>query len=413
MTLLLPRSLALASRLLLLSPCLLLLASCSPSPPLPTASPTSPLQLPTVDLQRPTAMLIEIEGEVMVQQGAGSPSSATGRQLQPHLLPFPLLEGDTVHVAENSSARIICRGDRELLATASKSLTISEALCQSGTPLPTGAFAAVLVWAGQPVPTARGEILQMPVRDHEEDYGYLPVILSPRHTALLDPRPTIRWTAVNGAIAYLVTLSGPEGLVIDSLETTATELPYPTDAPDLQAGVPYFIQVSARTGPADPLRTTDPVSVTLLTEELIEQVNLFTTAIHARPLSETGRHYLLGGYYAGRSLYQMAIAEFEALLETQPTALTHQAVGNLYLHIGLLHNAFPHYDKALALALAAGDPLGQAAAHIGLGQVACGWEHRAEALTHLEAALSLYREQGLAQEAAALEAAINHLSSSP
>src|SRR5262249_42798805 len=74
--------------------------------------------------------------------------------------------------------------------------------------------------------------------------GEFPLVVAPRKTNLLDPRPTLRWTPVAGVTTYTVSVRGPK--VSWSTEVTSgTEVAYPGNAPALVAGATYKVTVVA------------------------------------------------------------------------------------------------------------------------------------------------------------------------
>ena len=61
----------------------------------------------------------------------------------------------------------------------------------------------------------------------------VPYLISPRHTLLLDGKPTLRWNQVAGAKIYTVTVMGPKDLVWET-RTQAAQVVY--GGPELQPG---------------------------------------------------------------------------------------------------------------------------------------------------------------------------------
>ncbi len=72
----------------------------------------------------------------------------------------------------------------------------------------------------------------------------LPKIITPFGYSILDLRPSISWKPVSGATSYIVVLDGNG--VQWSKETKNTALPYPEDAPPLENGSVYSVDVIAK-----------------------------------------------------------------------------------------------------------------------------------------------------------------------
>ena len=74
----------------------------------------------------------------------------------------------------------------------------------------------------------------------------IPYLISPRKTLVISAMPLILWNPVDQADSYQVTVRG-EGLEWSTLvrSTNAHSLIYPNDAPQLQSGVAYTVEIVA------------------------------------------------------------------------------------------------------------------------------------------------------------------------
>ena len=165
------------------------------------------------------------DGIIVTVQGDASIKRAGWQNYAPAFFGAPLRKGDLLRLAASARAVVAC---------ADLKLTELPAGV-SGFPCETGASQGALVYAGRLASPTRGE----------PSTGEYPVVVSPRKTKLLEPRPALRWTAVPGATAYRVSLQGTDwSTAIDG----ATETAYPADAPALKPGTAYRLVVEAGNG---------------------------------------------------------------------------------------------------------------------------------------------------------------------
>ncbi|HSU84146.1 MAG TPA: hypothetical protein VLR69_17130, partial [Thermoanaerobaculia bacterium] len=120
------------------------------------------------------------------------------------------------------------------------------------------------------------------------------------------------------------------------------------------------------------------------------------------PLDKASRLLLTAGTYARHGLYTDAIASYEEALQAQEIPEARVTLGDLYLTVGLAALADREYRQALTGAPA---PAAQAAAELGLGQVAYVRKLFDDARAHLDRARELYIKLGLPAEAESARAA--------
>ena len=140
-------------------------------------------------------------------------------------------------------------------------IQITKQQCANGIPLPANTTQYVKPDAGRIISTNGSLALEEQSRERETDYGNIPIILTPRNTALLDLQPMITWVEVSGSIEYQLSLSGIESF--DDVRLSTEAISCVEDArisPDricstswpttwlLEPGKRYFLTVSARTG---------------------------------------------------------------------------------------------------------------------------------------------------------------------
>ena len=308
-------------------------------------------------------------GIIVTVQGNASVKRAGWQNYAPALFGVPLRKGDLLRLA--TAARVV---------VACADLKLSELPSGvSGFPCKTGAGPYALVYAGRLAAPTRGE----------PGMAEYPVVISPRKTKLLDPRPTLRWTAVPGVTSYRVSLQGTAWrTTIDG----ATEMAYPSDAPALKPGTAYRLVVEAgERSSAEEAGT--GLGFTLLEAGEAEAVRAAEAQIRALGLAEAATRLLVANLYANHGLYADAIELLDPLADSGEPAVSRLA-GDLYLSIGLNRQAEESYLKALQLSEGASDVEGQAAAHATLGNIYEALGSRAEAARHWQAAIAGYEQLG-------------------
>jgi hypothetical protein len=141
--------------------------------------------------------------------------------------------GDLLHLDDSSRAKVVC-SDLTLHDIASGYTGVP---CSSSQPLLQSVD-------GSMVNVTRG-----PPSD-----GSFPIVLSPRRTKLLSPRPVLRWTPVPGAAAYTVIVRSVNLDWSPPVRPSAAEMVYPEKAPQLEAGVDYklIVKTGDRTSADEP-----------------------------------------------------------------------------------------------------------------------------------------------------------------
>jgi hypothetical protein len=224
--------------------------------------------------------------------------------------------------------------------------------------------------------------------------GDFPLVVAPRKTKLLNPRPTLRWTPVAGTTRYTVSVRGPK--VTWSTEVNSgTEVVYPDTAPALLAGATYKVTVVAgnRSSDEEPL---PGLGFTLLNTDEAREVRAAETKIRALGLADTPTRLLLANLYASRErqLYAEAIAQLEGLATTAQEAAVPRTLGDLYLTLGLNRLAEERYLQAFARSESAGDMEGQALAQHALGRIDEVLGNPGESAQRLRKAMELYQQLG-------------------
>ena len=322
-------------------------------------------------------------GLIVGVQGDAAVKRAGWRDYAPALFGAPLRRGDLLRLGSAGSATVACAD----LKLATVEGGVSGYPCQTAPKTP-------LVYEGTLLNPTRGD----------GGSGDTPLVISPRKTKLLNPRPVLRWQPVPGAKTYKVSLQGANWATEVS---GASELPYPDSAPALQPGVTYRLVVMA----GDRSSSEEPgagLGFSVLGAEEAKAVKEAEAKIRALGLAETATALLIANVYATNGLYAEAIEGLERLRGTQEPAVL-RLLGDLYISTGLNRLAEERYAAALARSEALNDIEGQAQAQHALGRIYEALGNPAEARRHLSDALALYDRLGEAKKAAEAKAQLDAL----
>jgi hypothetical protein len=353
----------------------------------------------------PTALLTQVRGQVTISDEGGTTRPAGPMQV--------LRPGTRVQVPSGARLGLICADDHFVELTAGGEWQLSEAACGEGRELPTGTYQHMLPKAGRILDLEGSREVEAKTKEKEGDYGRIPVILSPRNTSLLELTPELRWVEVDGAIEYVISLSGMtafEEISVAAEELGCEEHPltgsnricslaWPASEWPLEPGQRYFLAVGARRGVAEDLRLSEKSALRTLAEEAAGEVEAAVSGIEALPLDAVTHDLLLAGLYARQGLYGDAADAYEQALAGQPSPAVYVALGDVYSEMALYRWAFEAYREALQVLSEDEDgPSVRAAAEFGLGRVYYNYaDDFAEAAKHFEAAAQMYEEAGAAE----------------
>ncbi|MCB0129176.1 MAG: hypothetical protein KDE58_43215, partial [Caldilineaceae bacterium] len=335
---------------------LLLLSGCvtpTPGQPTPTfAPPTATVKGATAERSTDNAdtiaVLTYVQGAVFVDEPAAHTRSLglmrpVAAEIQATAFQ-ELREGSTVRAAPDAMATIVCYGDQAYQVTDGTQTVVNSTTCGSGLPLPPGSVPYVAPTRGRLIDNDGSVVIEGETREREADYGQLPIIVSPRNTALFALDPTIAWVDVSGALEYVLSLSGLASfadvtIAADAVDCVADErtapnrictAPWPADW-QLDPDQRYFLTVSARTGIAAPLRESEVSSLRTLVATDLESVQATSAAIDALGLDPVTQNLLRAGRFREAGLAAQAIAAYEAAYIAQPTHEVAIALGDPYL----------------------------------------------------------------------------------
>ena len=230
-----------------------------------------------------------------------------------------------------------------------------------------------------------------------------PYLISPRHTKLLNPQPTLRWQAVPEAHNYTVTLEA-EGKIVWEAEVSDTQVVYSGEQ-SLQPGQEYSITIKTDTGKfyVSPL-------IQVLDEVTAKQVREAEAVIKAKSLDGVSKAIAIANVYLENGLHSEALLLLEeAVIGKVQTASLYQQLGDVYFYEQLLvPEAKVYYLQALEL-VNPDNLVAQAAIQDSLGQVYISLNDIENARHLLTAALKDYEALGNSEKVKSLEVQLKML----
>ncbi len=260
-----------------------------------------------------------------------------------------------------------------------------------------------------------------------------PYILSPHRTMLLDDRPTLSWSPVEGATNYQVTFFANGEPVGATVETTETTISYPEDWDALEPGgydnfpisantiyeFGYSLEVLADTGTTsyDTPRLPAEMEVILLDPDHADRVLQARSQIEQLDLVEDAKTVAIARIYTDNLLVVDAIATLETLVpaNAEPVpekAAIYQQLGDLYWnYLGIAPEAEQYYS--LAAEVVASDNLEQRTSTFeAWGQVLVALGREEDAIAALTEAKTGYETLGNLEKVENLQQQINELQQS-
>ncbi|MBD1852651.1 tetratricopeptide repeat protein [Leptolyngbya sp. ST-U4] len=216
----------------------------------------------------------------------------------------------------------------------------------------------------------------------------IPYIIEPRNSAVLSDRPNLRWNKVLGVTQYTVTLkNGDTILWTKQVETDA--IAYPSDAPALQPGINYTLEVKTNT---DRSSTEEDIQTTFYrlsdpeADRIRQAESLFNNTSESTTLLKTD-------LYIGSELYAAAIDTLESLIEQgSQNPIVYRKLADLYAQANVNLRAESYYQQAIPLA--SGNLPEQARLQASLGEVYIRLELRPQAIEWLTQAKESYQTLG-------------------
>lgn len=352
-----------------------------------------------------TAVLTQIEGQATLSSKSRGEFRSVRRAAQRQVV----RRGEVVHVPAGAQVTLVCSTETLVSLTGPKDWILDATECGRGLPLPASSYRNLVSYAGRILPKNGTLLLELETRHVEVGLG--PILLSPRNTAVMDANPRLIWTRVPDAIEYEIQLRGPVEtsirLAADDLHCGRGSGPWRdldvcSWAPSgkwtaLEAARPLFLKLGYRptvNASVRQVREVYQIHLLSINDQRILQEGL--RQIATLPVDKASRLLLTAGAYVQGGLYADAIAAYDEALQVQEMPEVRVTLGDSYLTLGLIALADREYRRVL---MGTPDPAAQAAAELGLGQVAYLRKLFGEARAHFERARKLYDASGLPKEA--------------
>jgi hypothetical protein len=346
-----------------------------------------------------TAMATKVEGTVTLSAAA---KSGIVRVLKAR---EQIHEGETVSAPKKASVVLLCSTDRWVGVSGPRDWILDAKACAAGTPVTPGSYRELAAENGRIRSLARGVAIEIETRTDEED-ELVPILLTPRNTAVVNPRPAVSWSRVPHATEYAIEWLGDGAsttrIAADKAQCNAgvCTAPYPADKPALTAGAPAFVRVKCRVGIASPWRHEQyAADVRLLDPSARESLHMRLDAIEAMPADADLRNLLIAGAYANSGVLHEAWQRYSE--SATPAAWV--SAGDLAFQMGLPVLAVRDYTRASDTKSPASV---RAAAASGLGRVALAHRLYKEAQGYFESARNGFASLNLASDAAAARAGL-------
>jgi hypothetical protein len=282
-----------------------------------------------------------------------------------------LRPGDLLKIDGNSRARIVC-----------SDLTLRD--------IPAG-VTGVPCKSSRPVLQRPGGSMINTTRSWPTEAAF-PQVLSPRKTRLLSSQPVLRWTPVAGATKYKVTVRGG-GYAWTTVVYSATEIPYPAEAPKLRTDIDYKLIVE--TVDRSSYEPGPDLGFSIIKAEDQKRVRQEEKKIEDLGLPDGPTQFLIARLYASYGLRAEAIETLEHTLPNFRVAAVAELLGDLYASVGLVRESESKDLKAIELAQNENDEIGLMFAHMALGRMyKQGLNNQGAASVHFESALALANKLG-------------------
>jgi len=294
--------------------------------------------------------------------------------------------GDLLRRDESSQAKVVC-----------SDLTLRD--------VPAGIVGVPCVAARPLLRRPEGSLINAP--RGWESHGLFPLVLSPRKTRVLTPRPVLQWTPVDGVADYRITVRGPN-LVWSADAGSVTKFLYPANAPELKPGVDYKLIVESD-GQSSTREPGLGLGFSILRPDEAKAVAKEESRIVDLGLPTGPTQFLIAHLYAGYGLKAEAIQRLEDLSQAFHAPAVARLLGDLYLAVGLTRRAEASYLSSLNLSKNDDDE-GRMLADMSLARIyeeALG--NTKQAIQHLDAALAVANRIGDKQTAGEAEKKLTEL----
>jgi hypothetical protein len=299
-------------------------------------------------------------------QGGASFRRATWSEHAPLFVGTSLGNGDVLKLAEQAQVTIVCAGLYAVTVTPGS----GDVACNAQAPV---------LPAAEDINPTRGASVQAQV------------LISPRKTTLLNPRPTIYWQNTEQVTVNEIGITGSGVDWSRPVEAWQNQLAYPDNEPELQAGGSYRVILSASGGDVEP---TVDLGFSMLADSTAQVVRSEEARIQAMSINELAKNLLVAELYTSHGLYAEALELLQNSAGAGQTVKGLLLQGTILLETDLDVHAIDYFQQALTLAQNNGDSEGQAEAYYLLGKTHNVLGDKQAAATHLQQALAIYQQLG-------------------
>ncbi len=181
----------------------------------------------------------------------------------------------------------------------------------------------------------------------------IPYLISPRNSAILKEKPTLRWNSVSGATSYRLQIFSVGQEFNWTKKVNEPTVVYSGDK-TMPPGI-YKVNITANNG-ASTKGKDDSVTFIVSDKKDISKVNGYVEKLQKMSLSNTSKTLALAHLYRSYDFNAKAIELLEKLVKDgNQTTAVHQLLGSIYQQIGLNELAKERYLKAMELASAEGN----------------------------------------------------------
>jgi len=221
----------------------------------------------------------------------------------------------------------------------------------------------------------------------------IPYIISPRNTALLSTTPTLRWNPVPGSDSYSVSIMDELGKPRPEIESSETEIDWPSEWQPLAQDSTYILQV--KTGSVSSMdQNTAGTGFWLLPSPEANQVAQHADRIRSLTIDESTTNFLIAKLYGNHGLYAEAVQLLEQTAAQRQEASIWLELSKAYLEMGLSDQAEETLEKALDLSQEKGQTDIEANALLGMGYTAQKSGDEAMAIDYWQQASTVFKEIG-------------------
>lgn len=338
-----------------------------------------------------------------------------GLSLDPRPVPLQTVApGVVVHVPAGASIVLACSTPSLVRIEGPTSWRLDSASCRKGRPIDRADYDLVAPRGGRFRYAGLLPAFERELRGDDDSDPLIPVVLSPRETAIRSPRPILLWRRVPLAAQYRIKWSS-RGADAFSIQVGAEEvdcsvradgldvctLPWPSDKPDLPPGRTFFLSLAARRDFTDDWHAAEgSVEVRTLTADEAALVETKLAGLERLGFEGAPREAALAGVLAESGLRAEAIESLRKAVELAPAAALRITLADLYLSTGLGRLARALYSQTLEDP----DPAVRADAASGMGQVEYAQGRFHEAALRFRQAAELYGRRSAQSRSDALEA---------